>query len=270
MAGGAVTGAILVTGAAGGIGRAIAARLAADGHLVIGADRDGEAMAATAAGIGVGARTLDIAEEDQVVTTLAGIAAGPGLGGLVNNAGLHRIGAVMATEAAEWDRIHNVNARGTFLMCREGARHMARAGGGVIVNTVTRLGFGNPFSAVYMASKAAVQALTQCLAIEMARTGVRVNAVAPGHVGPGTGMETAFREKARAMGMDWPAFEAEVQRSIPLGRWCRPADVAGAVAWLMGPDATFVTGETINVTGGFQAYAGAPDPEELEAPHDDA
>ena len=269
MAGGTVRGAILVSGAAGGIGRAIAARLAADGHHVIGADRDGAAMEATAGQIGAEALTLDIGEEDQVVAALAGVAAGPGLGGLVNNAGLHRIGAVVATGAAEWDRIHNVNARGTFLMCREGARHMARAGAGVIVNTVTRLGFGNPFSAAYMASKAAVQALTQCLAIEMARTGVRVNAVAPGHVGPGTGMEAAFREKARSLGMAWPEFEAGVQRSIPLGRWCRPDDVAGAVAWLMGPDAAFVTGETINVTGGFQAYAGAPAPEELENPYDD-
>jgi 3-oxoacyl-[acyl-carrier protein] reductase len=135
---------------------------------------------------------------------------------------------------------------------------MAPQGYGQIVNIVTRLGFGNPFSSVYMASKSAVAALTQCLAVEMAATGVRVNAVAPGHVGPGTGMEAAFRAKAEKLGLDWDEFEQKTVGSIPLGRWCRPEDVAGAVSWLLGPDAEFVTGEVISVTGGFQAYGVAP------------
>ncbi|MEO1224806.1 MAG: SDR family oxidoreductase, partial [Pseudomonadota bacterium] len=155
----------------------------------------------------------------------------------------------------DWDRIMAVNARGGFLMCRAAARLFSRQGHGRIVNILTKLGFGNPFSSAYMASKSAVWALTQCLAVELAGQGITVNAVAPGHVGPGTGMEAAFRAKAETLGLDWPTFERQVLGTIPLGRWCRPRDVAGAVSYLLSDDADFVTGEMINVTGGFGGYA---------------
>jgi NAD(P)-dependent dehydrogenase (short-subunit alcohol dehydrogenase family) len=151
-----------------------------------------------------------------------------------------------------------VNARGPFLTCRAVARPMMRAGTGRIVNIVTRLGFGNPYSSAYVASKSALWGFTQTLAIELAAYGVTVNAVAPGHVGPGTGMEKQFREKAAALGLTWEAFEAQVIRTIPVGRWCRPDDVAAAVAYVVSPEAAFVTGELINVTGGFTGYGIAP------------
>jgi NAD(P)-dependent dehydrogenase (short-subunit alcohol dehydrogenase family) len=109
-----------------------------------------------------------------------------------------------------------------------------------------------------MASKNALWGFTQCLAIELASYGVTVNAVAPGHVGPGTGMEKQFREKAEKLGMTWDAFEAQVLRTIPVGRWCTPEDVAAAVAYVVSPEASFVTGELINVTGGFTGYGIAP------------
>ena len=252
----------LVTGAASGIGLAIATRLKADGFSVVIADRNVAAASAAARQLGCDWLELDITEEASVIAAVASVAARPGgLAAVVNNAGIHTQSLVVETSAEDWDRIHRVNARGTFLMCREAARAMATAGSGQIVNIVTRLGFGNPYSSVYMASKSAVAALTQCLAVELAATGVRVNAVAPGHVGPGTGMEAAFRAKAEKLGQSWETFEAGVVKSIPLGRWCRPEDVAGAVSWLLGPDATFITGEVIPVTGGFQAYGVAPDPE---------
>jgi NAD(P)-dependent dehydrogenase (short-subunit alcohol dehydrogenase family) len=252
-------GALIVTGGASGIGRGIAARLHADRHRVVIADRDGEAAKAAAASIGCDAETIDIADEASVVTGVAAIVGRHGgLFGLVNNAGIHMQALVVETSADDWDRIQRVNIRGTFLMCREATRVMAAQQSGRIVNIVTKLGFGNPFSAAYIASKNAIWGLTQCLAIEVATSGVRVNAVAPGHVGPGTGMEAAFRRKAEKLGKDWDAFEAEVISTIPLGRWCAPEDVAAAVAWLMGPDTSFITGEMINVTGGFQAYAAAP------------
>jgi 3-oxoacyl-[acyl-carrier protein] reductase len=78
-------------------------------------------------------------------------------------------------------------------------------------------------------------------------------------------MEKAFRAKADKLGQGWEDFERGVLKSIPLGRWCRPEDVAGAVSWLLGPDAEFVTGEVIPVTGGFQAYGVAPDPDQVRA-----
>ncbi|MDB5560677.1 MAG: hypothetical protein JWN11_95 [Hyphomicrobiales bacterium] len=256
----------LVTGAANGIGLAIATRLAADGFSVVIADRNADAARQAAEGLKCGWRLLDIGDEASVVDGIKAVAAEHGgLAVVVNNAGIHTQSLVVETSVDDWDRIHRVNARGTFLMCREAARLMAGQGSGQIVNIVTRLGFGNPFSSVYMASKNAVAALTQCLAVEMAATGVRVNAVAPGHVGPGTGMEAAFRAKAQKLGQSWEDFEQGVLKSIPLGRWCRPEDVAGAVSWLLGPDAEFVTGEVIPVTGGFQAYGVAPDPDAVRS-----
>jgi NAD(P)-dependent dehydrogenase (short-subunit alcohol dehydrogenase family) len=252
--------AALVTGGAGGIGLAIATRLKADGFAVVIADRNADAARQAAETIGVDWRALDIADEGSIVETVGSVArAHGGLAAVVNNAGIHMQSLVVETRAEDWDRIHTVNARGTFLMCREAARVMGPQGHGHVVNIVTRLGYGNPFSSVYMASKNAVAALTQCLAVEMAATGVRVNAVAPGHVGVGTGMEAAFRAKANKLGKDWDAFEKQVVGSIPLGRWCKPEDVAGAISWLLGPDAEFVTGEVISVTGGFQAYGVSPD-----------
>jgi len=253
----------LVTGSASGIGRAIATRLKADGYDVIVADRDAAAARSAADALGCRWRELDIGEEASVVEVMRSVAAEGDLAAVVNNAGIHTQSLVVETRAEDWDRIHRVNGRGTFLMCREAARIMAGQGHGQIVNIVTRLGFGNPFSSVYMASKNAVAALTQCLAVEMAGTGVRVNAVAPGHVGPGTGMEKAFRAKADKLGQSWEDFERGVLKSIPLGRWCRPEDVAGAVSWVLGPDAEFITGEVIPVTGGFQAYGVAPDADQV-------
>lgn len=255
----------IVTGAASGIGLAIAKRLKADGFDVVIADRDATAAQAAAEPLMCSWRALDISEEASVIETVQSVAGGGGLAAVVNNAGIHTQSLVVETRAEDWDRIHRVNARGTFLMCREAARVMAKQGSGQIVNIVTRLGFGNPFSSVYMASKSAVASLTQCLAVEMAAAGVRVNAVAPGHVGPGTGMEAAFRAKAEKLGVSWEEFEQRTIASIPLGRWCKPEDVAGAVSWLLGPDAEFVTGEVISVTGGFQAYGVAPAAEAVRA-----
>lgn len=247
---------VLITGAASGVGKGIAERLVADGWAVTIADRDETTGLATAEQLGADFVALNIADEASVDAVFATLPNG--LNALVNNAGIHMQRAVVDMTADEWDRIQNVNARGAFLMCRAAARLFSRQGHGHIVNILTKLGFGNPFSSAYMASKNAVFALTQCLAVELAGQGVTVNAVAPGHVGPGTGMEAAFRAKAENLGMEWSAFERQVLGTIPLGRWCRPADVAGAVSYLLSDDAEFITGEIINVTGGFGGYAFSP------------
>lgn len=263
-----MSGAIVITGGANGIGLAIATRLADMDHPIIIADRDGAAAQTAATKIGAEALEMDVTDETSVVTGMRQIADQHGLRSVINSAGIHKNVSVLATEMEDWDRIHSVNARGTFLVCREAARHMVKARDGHIINIITRVNFGNPFSTAYMASKSAAHAVTQCLAVEVAKAGVRVNAVAPGHVGPGTNMVQHFEAKAKSLGLSWDEFESQVHKSIPLGRWCKPDDVAGAVNFLLGPDAQFITGEVIYVTGGFQAYGVSPDPDQLENPYD--
>jgi NAD(P)-dependent dehydrogenase (short-subunit alcohol dehydrogenase family) len=249
----------IVTGGARGIGRAIAARLARDGYSVVVADRDADAGRSAAREIGGFSVPVDVSDSASVDAAFREVEArSKRIDVLVNCAGIHLQKLVVEMSDEDWDSIQSVNARGAFLTCRAAARVMMRQGSGRIVNILTRLGFGNPYSAAYMASKSAVWALTQTLAVELAAYGVTVNAVAPGHVGPGTGMEKQFRAKAEKLGLGWDAFEAEVLRTIPLGRWCSPEDVAGAVAWIVSPDASFVTGELVNVTGGFTGYGIAP------------
>ena len=249
----------IVTGGAGGIGRTIAARLATDGSHVVVADVDPVAASTAAEAFGGEGVALDVTDSGSVNGAVAGVVEKHGrIDILVNCAGIHLQKLVIDLTDEDWDRIQRVNARGPFLACRAAARPMMHAGGGRMVNIVTRLGFGNPYSAAYMASKNAVWGFTQTLAIELAGYGITVNAVAPGHVGPGTGMERHFRDKAKALGLTWEAFEAQVLKAIPVGRWCTPDDVAAAVAYVVSPEASFLTGELINVTGGFTGYGIAP------------
>jgi len=259
VAGVTAKGIALVTGGAGGIGAEIVRRLASDGYHVVAADHNEALAAEVANGVGGGAVGIDITDANSVDQAFETVLEQHGrLDVLVNAAGIHLQKLVVDTTPEEWDRIQSVNTRGPFLTCRAAARAMMRAESGRIINIITRLNFGNPYSSAYVASKNALWGLTQCLAVELASYGVTVNGVAPGHVGPGTGMEKQFREKAEKLGLSWEAFEAQVLKTIPVGRWCRPADVAAAVSYVASPEASFVTGELINVTGGFVGYGIAP------------
>ena len=255
----------LITGGARGIGRAIAERLASQGARVAVADIDGEEAETVGAALRGGGFALDVRDSHAVEATVSEVVARYGrLDIVVNNAGVHVQKLAVDLSDADWNTIFETNARGCFFVSRACAPHLMDRGSGRIINIITRLG-GNPYSSAYIASKSAIWGFTQCLALELAPYDVTVNAVAPGHIPTGTGMEKWFRAKAELLQRDWDRFEADVLKSIPLGRWCTPDDVAAAVAFLASDDAGFITGEQLNVTGGWTAYGATPPRTERES-----
>lgn len=241
----------LVTGAAAGIGRAIAGRLARAGAAVVIVDRDepGAGRVADEVG-GAGGRALavagDVARADDAARAVAAARDAFGrLDVLVNNAGIVRRATVVETSEADWDRVMAVNVKSVFLFSRAAVPVMAAAGGGVIVNVSSGWGLvGGRRAAAYCASKGAVVQLTRALALDHAAEGVRVCAVCPGDT------DTAMlREEASQLGEREADFLADAARR-PLGRIGRPDDVAEAVLYLASDAAGFVTGTTLVIDGG--------------------
>lgn len=248
----------LVTGGARGIGRAIAERLARNGATVAVVDLDGDEARSVGAALGGSGFEVDVRHSSSVDSTVSEVASRYGrLDIVVNNAGVHVQKLAVDLSDSDWDTVFETNVRGCFFVSRAAARHLMDRDAGRVINIITRLG-GNPYSSAYIASKSAIWGFTQCLALELAPYHVTVNAVAPGHIPTGTGMEKWFRAKAELLHRDWSEFEADVLKSIPLGRWCTPDDVAAAVAFLASEDAGFITGEQLNVTGGWTAYGATP------------
>src|SRR5262245_16125233 len=235
----------LVTGAARGIGRAIALRLAASGAAVAVADLDATGAEKVAAEIG-GGRAPALAgdgslERDANALVDRSVAGLGGLDVLVNNAGIWVIKPLEQTTPDEWDRQQDTNLRGLYLLCRR-ALPALRRGPGCIVNIASMAGIRFTVEHVASAaSKAGVIALTRDLAVELAPDRIRVNAVAPGPIdtrGLGGGLSDAQRR----------AFEAR----FLLGRIGQPEDIAEAVAFLASPRASYITGVTLPVTGGAE------------------
>ncbi|MGO1077868.1 SDR family NAD(P)-dependent oxidoreductase [Inquilinus sp. CA228] len=235
----------IVTGAAGGIGKAIAERLAAAGAAVLIADLHAdraEAVAATlrAAGGRAEAVGADVSDADAVERIFA---AGRDAFGdctlLVNNAGHVHQSPFEALAVADWDRMIAVHLRGTFLCCRAALPAMLAAGDGVIVNIASQLGqIGGVDLVHYSAAKAGIIGLTKALAREVSARGVRVNAVAPGPI------ET---ELVRALSEEWRAAK---KAQLPLGRFGAPEDVAETVAFLASPAAAIYVGQTLGPNSG--------------------
>lgn len=244
----------LVTGGCGGIGAAICRRLAADGLVVAVVDRPGapvDEVAAQLAGAGHIGIEADVLQEPaaEVAFTKTEQRLGP-VSVLVTAAGILLLrpdgsrNPIAETSLEEWQQTLDINARGTFLFCRAYARRVTspREGGRVVTvgSVAAQLG-GYRSSSSYIASKAAVLGFTKGLARELAPFGVTANSVAPGLIDA----------PMLRLSLD-PADDARAAAGIPLGRIGTPEDVAGAVSYLVSPDASYVTGNTIDVNGGYR------------------
>jgi 3-oxoacyl-[acyl-carrier protein] reductase len=232
----------VVTGAARGLGQAIADRLAGDGLHAVYADLDAGGARAAASATGSLAVELDLRELGSVEDCLA--AAVDRHGGVdvwVNNAAVTMARSFFEIEQAEWDDVIATNLRGTYFGCRVAGMHMRERGGGRIVNLASIAGQrGASVNGVhYAASKAGIVAITRFAASELAPFGVTVNAVAPAAI-EGPSVAAVPAEKIDAM-----------VKTIPVGRLGRPHEVAALVAYLASDDAGFVTGATYDINGGM-------------------
>ena len=238
----------VVTGAGGSLGRAIACRLAADGHPVAVSDIDAATVEATRAAVAAGGGTVrawpvDLRDAAAIGDLFEAVEAELGPAGiLVNNAAIYPATPFLDVPVAEYDDVQAVNQRGYWLCAQAAARQMAGSGGGVIVNIASITLHGVlPGLAAYVATKGAAASMTRALARELGPAGIRVNAVAPG----------AFPTAAEEIHADPAAYNQYVLDQQALKRRGTPAELAAVVSFLAGPDSEFVTGQTIGVDGGW-------------------
>ena len=237
----------LVTGAARGIGLAIATRLASDGLQVALLDRDGDRMEAAARSVGRGAMTLvgDVTQTKDVDGAVARVESEWGrLDVLVNNAGITgRSFPIWELSDEDWQRVIDIDLTSVFLCCRAAVKVMLRQGSGRIINIASIAGKeGNPTLVPYSTAKAGVIGLTKALAKEVATRGILVNAVAPAVIG------TELLEQMERSTVDL------LVSKIPMGRVGRPDEVAALVAWLASDQCTFSTGAVYDLSGGRATY----------------
>lgn len=238
----------IVTGAGGGLGRAIALRLAADGFAIAGMEVDEQAGAETCKLVresGGRANNYVVDLRDAVAiercVRLAESDLGPATA-LINNAAVFPSGPFLESTVDEYDNVVAVNQRAYFLVARVVAASMRDGRGGAIVNmgSITEHG-GWPDMASYVVTKGAAAALTRALATELGRYDIRVNCVAPG----------AFRTRAEEVHTNAEGYESRILESQALKRRGRLEELAAAVSFLVGEDASFITGQTLNVDGGW-------------------
>lgn len=225
---------IVVTGASKGIGAAITEELAARGARVVGLSRSGTVPA----GEGM---ACDMTDEEAVRRAFAAIGARGPVGALVNNAGVHIPGPIAQLSAARFNETIALNATAVMIAAREAYPLLKANGGGIVVNIGSFFDkLGVPDNLAYCASKAAVAAMTRCMAVEWARDGIRAVNVAPGYIETDLNSDYLAREKVKA----WMA------QRIPLGVPGAAADVARFVALLVTEPVGFLTGETVYLDGG--------------------
>ena len=234
----------LVTGASRGIGAAIADELASQGAIVVGtatSDSGAQAIGERLAGHGGHGRLLDVSVAASVESVLDSIAKDIGaISILVNNAGITRDNLLMRMKDADWQAVIDTNLTSVYRTSKAVMRSMMKARGGRIINIASVIGVtGNPGQANYAAAKAGIIAFSKSLAREIGSRNITVNVVAPGFID--TDMTRSLPEDAKA----------SMLGQIALGRFGEPADIARAVAFLAGPHAAYITGETLHVNGGM-------------------
>ncbi|MFH1999361.1 MAG: 3-oxoacyl-[acyl-carrier-protein] reductase [Planctomycetota bacterium] len=239
----------LVTGAARGIGKAVAMKLASAGADIIVADvlkEEAEATAAEISGMGVKAfaSTADISNAEQVAGMVEMALEKTGrLNILVNNAGVTRDGLLMRMSEEDWDFVLRVNLKGAALCTRSVAKVMFKQRSGKIINVSSVIALmGNAGQANYAASKAGLIGLTRAMSKELGPRGIQVNAIAPGFID--TAMTEALPEKVRV----------EYAKSIPLGRFGTPDEVGDLVLFLASPASDYITGQVIAIDGGMTTH----------------
>ena len=247
----------VLTGAAGGIGRATAERLARDGWSLVLVDL-GDAVKEVAAGIaaadgckavGVTADITKPAEYGAIDAAIASIGAPLKLLGLIAGV-LQKVGSIEMLDIEEWDRVFNVNLRANMLLMKHFILALRAAGGASIVTVSSWYGkSGHGFFGAYCASKAGVISLTHTAAAELAGDKIRVNSVAPGNVATSMHLD-ALHEEAAKRSVTFEEMKKVEWDKIPLGRAAEPSEVAAAISFLAGPDGSYLTGATIDVNGG--------------------
>ena len=244
----------LVTGAARGIGLAIAQRYAAEGAHVAVTDLNeaGAAQAAAAIGGDAFGLHLDVTRQDSIDAAVAAVAARCGrLDILVNNAGIFDMAPIAEITRESYRRVYAVNVEGLLFTLQAAAKQMiAQGGGGRIINFASQAGRrGEALVAVYCSSKAAVISLTQSAGLDLIRHGINVNAIAPGVV-DNEHWDDVDARFARYEGLQPGEKKRTVGAAVPLGRMARPDEIAGMAVFLAGPDSGYVVAQTYNVDGG--------------------
>ena len=236
----------LVTGAARGIGQAIALKLAEEGADLALCDLKTDWLSETKAkaealGRSVFCYEADVSNADVVNQTVTQMASDCGrIDVLVNNAGITKDTLILRMSEEDWDAVLDINLKGTFLFTKAVAKIMSKQRAGAMVNIASVIGLiGNAGQANYAASKAGVIALTKSVAKELAKRNVRANAVAPGFIQ--TAMTDALSDSVRE----------EILRTVPMGSLGTPQNVADVVAFLASDDAAYVTGQVLSVCGGM-------------------
>jgi len=241
---------MVITGAARGIGRAVASRCIAEGARVVVVDLDPGTDGTLARELGAEAGLVaDVTHGAAVANAIAAATETlGGLDGLINNAGIPMAGAVRDLAEDDWDRVLAVNLKSVYLMSRAAWPHFVAGGGGAIVSTGSITGmWGTQGQVGYAAAKAGTIMLTKCLALDGARDGIRANCVSPGFI------HTPMLESYLASHADPQAAKAALDARTPLGRLGRPKDLADAFVYLASDEASWVTGTNLVVDGGLTA-----------------
>lgn len=241
---------VVVSGGASGIGAEVSLRLASEGVRVVIADLNAAQAETKAAGIGADGRVISVAcditsaEQCEAVAQVAVETFGQ-LDGVVNCAGISKPHDSITLPPSDWARMVDVQLNGAFYFAQACAKRMIAPGGAIVFITSTNAEAAFPRRAAYCAAKAGVAMLTKVLAIEWAEKGIRVNAVGPAYVAT----EMTLRNIAAGN-----VNEAQIKGRTPLGRLAQPADVADAVSFLLSEKASFITGQSLYVDGGWLAY----------------